>query len=100
MDPFEQDNNNTQVLSICAEAWIEQSGRKKNTYITGLSFTDKELQDHLKNLKKMHGCNGCIKDVQDDKNTVSALQLQGDHINHIIEYFKQHNINDIKIRGS
>jgi translation initiation factor 1 (eIF-1/SUI1) len=100
MDPFEQNNNNNQLLSTSAEVWIEQSGKKKNTYITGLNFTNKELQEHLKNLKKMHGCNGCIKDIIDDKNTISALQLQGDHINHISDYFKQHNINDIKIRGT
>jgi translation initiation factor 1 (eIF-1/SUI1) len=98
MDPFEQENESNQVLSTPIEVWIEISGKRKNTYISGLPFDDNKMKEHLTNLKKKHGCNGSYKETLVENVPIMALQLQGDHIDDIIEYFKKHDINNIIIR--
>lgn len=111
MNPFEDiDNSDTNVntnsgekpwsgnkndVSENSSLWLETAGRRKNTYISGLPFTFEELKEHLKTLKKKHGCNGAVK--EDDN--LYVLHLQGDHIDDIIDYFKQHNVTNITIRG-
>ena len=110
MNPFEDiDNSDTTINTISvgektrnkddvsenSNLWLETAGRRKNTYISGLPFTFEELKEHLKTLKKKHGCNGAVK--EDEK--LYVLHLQGDHIDDIIDYFKQHHITNITIRG-
>jgi translation initiation factor 1 (eIF-1/SUI1) len=98
MDPFEQENESNQILSNPIIVWTETSGKRINTYITGLPFDDDKMKEHLTNLKKKHGCNGSYKEKVVDDVHMMALQLQGDHIVDIIEYFKKYDINNIKIR--
>ncbi len=99
MDPFAEETNDNTTLSNPVEIWVETNGRRKNTYISGLPFDEKEMKEHLKNLKKKHGCNGSLKEVMVESTPVETLHLQGDHVDNIIDYFKQHKINDIKVRG-
>lgn len=99
MDPFAEESNETTVLSNPVEVWVETNGKRKNTYISGLPFDEKEMKEHLKNLKKKHGCNGSLKEVMVENTPVNTLHLQGDHIDNIIDYFNQHKITDIKVRG-
>lgn len=98
MDPFEQENESNQVLSTPIEIWVETSGKRKNTFITGLPFDEDQLKEHLKNLKKKHGCNGSIKETVVENVSTTTLQLQGDHLDNIIDYFKKYAINNIIIR--
>ena len=98
MDPFEnnQDENNQErndeLFNNEVTIWIESHGRKKNTFIKGLPFNEDELQEHLKNIKKKHGCNGSLKD--------SVLQFQGDHINNVKVYFNKIGIENIVVNSS
>jgi translation initiation factor 1 (eIF-1/SUI1) len=96
MNPFENSNNTDTINNNIIEIWVETNGRRKNTYISGLSYTKKEMKEHLSNLKKKHGCNGSIKDLTEIKD---VLHLQGDHIYNIISYFEQHNITNIIVKS-
>jgi translation initiation factor 1 (eIF-1/SUI1) len=98
MDPFEQENESNQVLSNPIIVWTETNGKRINTYITGLPFDDNKMKEHLTNLKKKHGCNGSYKEKEVDGVSTMALQLQGGHIDDIIEYFKKYDINNITTR--
>ena len=98
MDPFEQENESNQVLSNPIIVWTETNGKRINTYITGLPFDDNKMKEHLTNLKKKHGCNGSYKEKEVDGVSIMALQLQGGHIDDIIEYFKKYDINNITTR--
>ena len=101
MNPFE--NNEETIVQIVNKVtiWIEMNKNKKNTFISGLPFNKDELKEHLKNLKKKHGCNGSLKDIEEeDKQPVLVLMLQGDHIDNIETYFSDIGINDIKINSS
>jgi translation initiation factor 1 (eIF-1/SUI1) len=52
-NPFnDNDNNEIETIDILIEIWVEESGRKKNTYITGWNLNDNELKEHLKIIKK------------------------------------------------
>lgn len=101
MNPFDDDNenetSNINILSSEVLVWVEtneKKGKKKNTCISGLPYDKKEQNEHLKELKKRHGCNGSIK--EDDKKTL-VIQLQGDHIYTVVSYLKSIGIKDIKI---
>lgn len=98
MDPFEQENETNQILSTPIEIWVEINGKRKNTFITGLPFEEDQMKEHLKNLKKKHGCNGSIKETVVENVSITTLQLQGDHLDNIIDYFKKYDINNITIR--
>ena len=99
-DPFENENkkclNNYENLLI--EIWVEQYGRKKNTYISGWNLTDNELKEHIKVFKKKHGCNGTLK-VNNDN--IKVIMFQGEQIDNIINYMKklEINTNNINIKG-
>jgi translation initiation factor 1 (eIF-1/SUI1) len=88
MNPFDEDNDNGDDNKIIKNSkviiWIEANGRKRTTNISGLLYTETELKEHLKNLKKKHGCNGTVKTIEDNK---LILQFQGDHANDMETYF-------------
>ena len=90
MNPFEEINEICTKESII-NIWIEQYGRKKITYISGWDINDKDLQEHVKYIKKHNGCNGTIKN--------KVIQLQGDHVLYIKSYLNKQNINNIKTIG-
>lgn len=104
MNPFEDIEEKITPLVNKATIWLEINKNKKNTFISGLPFNKSEMKEHLKNLKKKHGCNGSLKDITDPKDeekpSIEALMLQGDHSDNIKEYFNSIGITDIKINTS
>ena len=95
MNPFEeiQTNENNEIKLI--KIWIETSGRKKNTYISGWNIPELELKEHIKVIKKKNGCNGTLKEINlvNDKTVfIKVIQLQGDHIEYMKEYLLSQNI--------
>jgi len=100
MNPFENENNEDNIVNIeeKVEIWVAVFKGKKNTYISGLLYQESEMKDHLKNIKKKHGCNGSIK-TSEENSTKLIIQLQGDHINHICDYFEDLGITNIIVKG-
>ena len=94
MDPFDNNEEETKEELFTNEVtiWIETHGKKKNTFIKGLNLEESILKDHLKNIKKKHGCNGSLKD--------NVLQFQGDHISNIKLYFNSIGVLNITINSS
>jgi translation initiation factor 1 (eIF-1/SUI1) len=102
MNPFENiENNKTNISTNTITIWVETYGKKKNTYIQGLHFSNDQMKDILKTIKKKNGCNGCIKTVPSiNKNTMETqLQFQGEHVEYLISYLKTLGINDVIIKG-
>jgi translation initiation factor 1 (eIF-1/SUI1) len=103
MNPFEEINEMLEKETTVIEIWLEVTGRKKNTFISGWNLSDTELKDHIKIIKKKNGCNGTLKElnVDGEKKDSKVIQLQGDHIDYMYEYLKQQNIDSslIKIKG-
>jgi translation initiation factor 1 (eIF-1/SUI1) len=99
MNPFEeQEENNTNTKVSNVEIWLEINGKRKNTYISGLPYDEDVLKEHLKNLKKKHGCNGSYKELSVEGQIKEVLQLQGDHIDNVQSYLKSINITNFTIR--
>jgi len=96
MNPYDNNEEISQPIIQNVEVWVD-NGKKKNTFISGLTFTLTELKEHLKNLKKKVGCNGSIKKNEDSDDLI--LQLQGNHIDIICEYFKANGVLKISIKG-
>ena len=94
MDPFDnnQEESKEELFTNEVIIWIETHGKKKNTFIKGLNLDENVLKEHLKNIKKKHGCNGSLKD--------NVLQFQGDHIINIKLYFNSIGITNITINSS
>ena len=100
MNPFddEQDTNISNKL-FNVELWLEIKGRRKNTYVSGLTMEKDELKKHLRELKKIHGCNGTLKKITDENQDIDVIQLQGDNIENVQNYLKVINITNITIRN-
>lgn len=100
MNPFEdeQDKNLPNKL-VNINLWLEINGRRKNTYISGLTLEKEELKKHLQKLKKTHGCNGTLKKISEDGQDIEVIQLQGDNIENVQNYLKTINITNITIRN-
>jgi translation initiation factor 1 (eIF-1/SUI1) len=104
MNPFEEDENedeekkNVSFKPNNVEIWLEIKGRHKNTFITGLDFETDDLKEHLKNLKKKHGCNGSLKEDLIDGENKKVLKLQGDHIDNIQNFLMSINITNFITR--
>ena len=100
MNPFEDEENETNMTGIKTqkdkiEIWVAIDHGRKNTYISGLVYDEANMKEYIKNLKKKHGCNGTLKKVEDK----FIIQLQGDHIDNICDYFEELGIKDIIIKG-
>lgn len=93
---FDLTNNNLNVIEI----WIEQRGRKADTYIYGWNINEDELKNHLKTIKKKKGCNGSIKEITRESNSIKVMQLQGNVKDFIVSYLKDNGIDedDIKVK--
>lgn len=102
MNPFEDisTNDNTSTKDSDIQIWVETTGRKKNTYVSGWNIPDDQLKEHLKTIKKKNGCNGTIKDVPNETGSelLKVLQLQGDHTDYITNYLILNGIEKDKIR--
>ena len=104
MNPFEETDEINITQSKLIEIWVETNGRKKNTYLAGWNLPDTELKEHIKIIKKKNGCNGTLKELSsNDPNleSIKAIQLQGDHIEYLKSYLKEHDIDTslIRVRG-
>lgn len=104
MNPFEEIETNVPIKEIMKiEIWVEEAGRKCNTFVSGWDLPDTELKKHLKDLKGKCNCNGTIKELHNvitDTKTKVVL-LQGDHSKRIKEYIIASGINkeDIRSKG-
>jgi len=92
---FESDND---MLDNMIEIWVEERGRKSDTYIYGWNIDDESLKLHLKKIKKKRGCNGSIKQIVKDNDSIKVMQLQGNVKDFVITYLKENGINDDNIR--
>tara|TARA_A100001015_G_C14999414_1_gene717729 strand:+ start:887 stop:1213 length:327 start_codon:yes stop_codon:yes gene_type:complete len=92
-----EDNDFDEVKIII---YSERQGRKKNTYIIDWNIEKNEMKDHLKNLKKKHGCNGSIKIKLYQGDEKEVLHLQGEWKSEVKEYLLSLNIaeNDIEVK--
>jgi translation initiation factor 1 (eIF-1/SUI1) len=95
-DTFDEINTNYNI-----EIWIENRGKKSDTYLSGWILDDKILKEHLKTIKKKLGCNGTITEKEKDGKNIKVMQLQGNKKNDIINYLLENEIttNQIKIIG-
>ena len=93
---FDLTNNNLNIIEI----WIEQRGRKSDTYVYGWNINDDELKNHLKIIKKKKGCNGSIKEITRESNPIKVMQLQGNVKDFIISYLRDNGVDndDIKVK--
>lgn len=87
---FDFDSNSSNIIEI----WIEERGRKSDTYISGWNIEEDTLKSHLKIIKKKRGCNGSIKKINSD----NIMQLQGNVKDFIISYLKEIGINEDNIK--
>lgn len=100
MNPFEDYNNNTNTDTTGKPIyiWIEQSGRKQNTYVSGWDIDDKTIKDHLKTIKRKNGCNGSIKEMEVNGNSVErVMQLQGDHADYVKKFITETGMDESSI---
>ena len=103
MNPFENiEEKNTYIPKVenVIEVWIEDRGRKSDTYVSGLPLTKEELSEHLKKIKKAKGCNGSIKESIDENGNNSLLfHIQGNQKDYLKEYFNKIGYSNIKLKG-
>ena len=103
MNPFEE-NESVPTISTSANMksditiWKESRGKKTNTYITGWNHTQDELKQYLKQFKQMKGCNGSLKNDEDEG---FKLHFQGDKIDDFIEFMVSKGVNQesITVKG-
>jgi len=100
MNPFEEIEEHVPVKETTKiEIWVEEYGRKRNTFISGWNLPDSEL----KVLKKKCNCNGTIKELDNliTETKTKVVLLQGDHSKSVREYMIASGINkdDIRTKG-
>lgn len=103
MNPFEDNDVQNNFLSNNITIWVETSGSKKNTYVSGWNISDSQLKDHLKVIKKKNGCNGTIKSLHNETNNgfINVILLQGDHVDFVKDYLIKNDVyeDNIKVKG-
>ena len=110
VDPFSNNNtDNTETIDLLKESqdvelWVNERGRKFDTYISYLPYTKSELDLHLKNLKKKLGCGGSVqssKDFEEDELIPEyfRIHIQGKQKDYIKEYFIKLGIKNIRVKG-
>ena len=90
---FDLNSNDTNII----EVWVEERGRKADTYINGWNIDDDTLKNHLKIIKKRKGCNGSIKELVKEAGPIKVMQLQGNVKDFIILYLKENGIDEENI---
>ena len=79
MNPFEEIEKHVPIKeTMKIEIWVEEAGRKCNTFVSGWDLPDAELKKHLKDLKIKCNCNGTIKELHNvitDTKTKVVLSL-------------------------
>ncbi len=100
MNPFEDSNNNsnTDTSEKPIYIWVEQSGRKRNTYVSGWDIDDVLIKEHLKTIKKKNGCNGSVKEMEVNGGSIErVMQLQGDHADYVKKFIGDTGIDESRI---
>lgn len=87
---------NTNANNI--EIWVEERGRKSNTYIYGWNIDEDMLKNHLKIIKKKKGCNGSFKEMSKEMGLIKVIQLQGNVKDYVISYLKENGVNEDEIK--
>ena len=98
MDPFDT-NNETQESNSDIIIWVEVYGKKRNTYLVGWNIPESEMKEHIKILKKKHGCNGTVKQIDNEGKMMLGLHLQGDHVDKFETYLNDLGIYNIIIKS-
>jgi translation initiation factor 1 (eIF-1/SUI1) len=93
---FDLNNNSSNIIEI----WVEERGRKADTYVHGWDIDEDTLKSHLKTIKKKRGCNGSIKNIVKETGSIKVMQLQGNVKDFVISYLKENGVSedDIKIK--
>jgi len=103
LDPFANNDNEKKTPLFLTESiieiWFESRGRKSDTYVSGLAFSDLELKEHLTNIKKTKGCNGTIKFIETETDKIKVLHIQGNQKMYLYEYFTKLGLQNIKLKG-
>ena len=95
MNPFINDENDNLDVNVSEtpkykiEIWVEQTGKRYKTYLTGWLDNKKELENHLSILKRKHGCNGTVKYNNENK---ICFQLSGNKKDLLFQYLLKQNI--------
>jgi translation initiation factor 1 (eIF-1/SUI1) len=89
---FNTDLNNSNII-----IFSEQNGRKKNTYVIGWNISKENMKEHLKILKRKHGCNGSIKVKNFQGEEYIAMHLQGEWKDEVKLYLENLGINEDEI---
>ncbi len=100
MNPFDDCNNNsnTTTSDTPINIWVVQSGRKQNTYVSGWNIDDALIKDHLKTIKKKNGCNGSVKEMEINGDSIErVMQLQGDHAEYVKKFICNTGIDESRI---
>lgn len=100
MNPFEDysNNSNTDASEKPIYIWVEQSGRKHNTYVTGWDIDDALIKEHLRTIKKKNGCNGSVKNMEVSGGSIErVMQLQGDHAAYVRDFITKTGIDASRI---
>ena len=91
---FDLSNNSSSTIEI----WVEERGKKADTYIYGWNIDEDILKTHLKTIKKKKGCNGSIKEIVKEIGPIKVMQLQGNIKDFIISYLKENGIHEDSIK--
>ncbi len=86
------------------ELWVVDRGKKCDTYISHLPYSEEELHVHLKFLKKKLGCGGSVQNSKDFETEEFVqpyfrIHIQGNKKTYIKDYFTQLGIKNIKVKG-
>jgi translation initiation factor 1 (eIF-1/SUI1) len=80
------------------EIWIEERGRKADTYVYGWDLDEESLKNHLKIIKKKRGCNGSIKEIVKENGPIKVMQLQGNIKDYVVSYLIENGVNEDNIK--
>ena len=95
---FDENNLENNLEDNKIIIFTEQRGRKTNTYI--IDWNIDNIKEHLKNLKRKHGCNGSIKKINYQGEEIEVLHLQGNWKKEVKNYLLELNIleNNIEVK--
>ena len=91
---FDLINNESSNIEI----WVEDRGRKSDTYVYGWNLDEETLKNHLKIIKKRKGCNGSIKEIIKENGAIKVMQLQGNIKDYIVSYLKENGVDEDNIK--
>ncbi len=77
---------------------INQTGKRKNTYIIYWNISDEEKKKHIKVLKNKCACGGSVKDIEYDNVQENVLHLQGSHEETVKMHLFENNVTDIIVK--